>query len=320
MTISFLPPTVLIKWHFSTEKSTATNCLAAPPAGIHHTLPNLYHSYVSPWQITVLAFSALRLLNSEVLKAEAAIAALTNFQGPLGLSKSSFWTLVTLIPCIFYSWPLYSSCLRQGIPVQCDFFPFLWTCLLVLPLHKHVYFPTSGKEYLFGLIPFKDCWSLLQTSHWLNLVSRHYPSKTAEISRVSNAFYRAWRNKQQTLLTHQSHILKPSFLNAVGQDPWVSLSTPTKKAATLGMLHPHCPSDSVSCPLCSIQHNGHGSSLPPAPWHLQCPWALPGVDVCCPVLLPQGRGKGQPPVMRGAGKAAKHFNKWCCSIAKCCQI
>lgn len=30
----------------------------------------------------------------------------------------------------------------------------------------------------------------------------------------------------------------------------------------------------------------------------------PGADVCCPVLLPQGRGKGQPPVLSEAGKAA----------------
>lgn len=64
MTISFLPPRVLIKRHFAKEKSTTTDCLAPPSTSIQHSLQPVSLVCVSLTQITILAFSALRLLTS----------------------------------------------------------------------------------------------------------------------------------------------------------------------------------------------------------------------------------------------------------------
>lgn len=71
-----------------------------------------------------------------------------------------------------------------------------------------------------------------------------------------------------TLLTHQSHVLKPSLLNAArsfrmrGQDPLSFPFYPPKEACKVGHAL------SASCPSCGTQHDGCG--------HATCPMAFPG--------------------------------------------
>lgn len=114
-----------------------------------------------------------------------------------------------------------------------------------------------------------------------------------------------------TLPTHQSHTLKPSsfecsqFLqdDSTGS-PEFPFLPPQRKLQSWECSLPTAPGtvSAAPPPAPSAMAVAHPCHLPP--WHLQEPVGTPGTAVCCATLLPQRRGKGQPLVMRRAGKAA----------------
>ena len=136
-----------------------------------------------------------------------------------------------------------------------------------------------------------------------------------------------WRNRQQTLLSHQSHVLKPSLLNAAGsfrmraQDPLSSPFYPHKEGCKVGNAPSPPPQGQCQLPL--LWHPARW------PWLIlaTCPTAFTGAHghswgscrLCDTPAPAQGQeaASGNETSWQGS---QQHSNKRCCSIAKCCWM